>query len=73
MRKNEKVVRTEKSRWGPTGVWFCRSCTLGFDGECVDLLVGAELVGLRILSPSQHQDHPGTFGASKWAPASERC
>ena len=54
-------------------VWFCRSCVLGFDGECVDLPVGAELVGFRILSLSEHQDDPGTLGACKWAPASGRC
>ena len=46
---------------------------LGFDSECMDLPVGAELVGFRILSPSEHQDHPGTLGAGKWAPASGRC
>lgn len=45
---------------------------LGFDGECVDLPVGAELVGFRILSPSEHQDDRGTLGAGEWASASGR-
>ena len=38
----------------------------------MDLPVGAELVGLRILSPSKHQDDRGTLGAGEWVPASGR-